>query len=344
MRRRDFMFVSGGAIAGAILPCPGSAQTANSPKDATSPKDPAWPRVGFVSSSNTSKQSAANLLKAFREGLAEGGYTEDHNLTIEYRWGGGQIEHLPHLFADLVTQQVDLIVASGGLASAVAARASTESIPILFVAGFDPVRLGFVKSLSHPGGNATGVSTNTIELADKRLDLLHRLVPKAKIVGLLVNPAAPEGPKIEIERTTEAAHKRGLKLQVLEAATDRDFEPAFASLVQQPIDGLLVNANPFFTPRRAQIVALAARHRLPTVYPWPEYVEAGGLISYGPTLAWAYLELGRYAHRILKGAKPSDLPVQQPTKFVQLLNVRTAKSLGLTVPRIVLAGTDEFLE
>lgn len=331
MRRRDFMILLGSA-AGAAVPLSVCAQGA------------AAPTIGFVSSSNVSADSAANLLTAFRQGLYEGGYVEGRNLSIEYRWAGGQRQRLPELLADLVRRQVDLIVASGGLASAVAAKAATESIPILFVAGFDPVKLGFVKSLSRPGGNATGVSIYTIELAEKRLELLHNLVPKAKTIGLLLNPTAPEGPRIEIERTAEAAHARGLTLQVLEAATDSDFEPAFASAVQHGVDALLVNANPFFTPRRAQIVALAARHRLPTVYPWREYVEAGGLMSYGPTLSWAYIELGRYAYRILKGAKPDDLPVQLPTKFVQLINITTARALGLNVPRIMLVGSDEIIE
>jgi putative ABC transport system substrate-binding protein len=330
MRRRDFVTLLGSA-AGALIPRSVCARGS-------------VPTVGFVSSSNVSASSAANLLTAFRQGLSEGGYVEGRNLSIEYRWAGGQHQHLPELLADLVSRQVDLIVASGGLASAVAAKAATESIPILFVAAFDPVKLGFVKSLNRPGGNATGVSIYTIELAEKRLELLHSLVPKAKTIGLLLNPTAPEGPKIEIERTTEAARARGLTLQVLEAAADRDFEPAFASAVQHGVDALLVNANPFFTPRRVQIVALAARHRLPTVYPWREYVDAGGLMSYGPTLSWAYIELGRYAYRILNGAKPDDLPVQLPTHFIQLINITTARALGLSVPRIVLVGSDEIIE
>src|SRR5215510_13473509 len=252
MRRRDFMILLGGAT-GALVPRSVRAQ------------DAAVPTIGFVSSSNVSANSAANLLAALRQGLSEGGYVEGRNLTIEYRWAGGQRERLPELLDDLVRRKVELIVASGGLASADAAKAATESIPILFVAGFDPVKLGFVTSLSRPTGNATGVSVYTIELADKRLELLHKLVPKARAFGLLVNPAAPEGARIEIERTTEAAHARRLNLHVLEAATDSDFEPAFALAAQQQVDGLLVNANPFFTPRRARIVALAARHRLPTV-------------------------------------------------------------------------------
>jgi putative ABC transport system substrate-binding protein len=331
MRRRDFVILLGSS-AGAMIPHGVCAQ------------DAVGPTIGFVSSSHASAGSAANLLVPFRQGLFEGGYVEGRNLSIEYRWAGGQNQRLSELLADLVQRRVDLIVASGGFASAVAARAATGSIPILFVSGFDPVKLGYVKSLSRPGGNATGVSIYSIELAEKRLELLHKLVPKATTIGLLVNPTAPEGPKIEIELTAEAAHARGLTLQVVEAATAGDFEPAFASAVQHGVGALLVNANPFFMPQRAQIVALAARHRLPTLYPWREYVEAGGLVSYGTTLSWAYLELGRYAYRILRGAKPDDLPVQLPTKFVQLINITTARALGLDVPRIMLAGSDEIIE
>ena len=306
----------------------------------------ALPTIGFVSSSHSAPSATFSpLLSAFHEGLNRGGYVEGQNTVVEYRWAGGQYNRLPELFADLVSRRVALIVASGGLPSGLAAKAATRTIPVLFIAGFDPVDVGLVTSLSHPGGNATGVSVYTTELAQKRLDLLHQLVPKATVFALLLNPKSTDGavPKIEIMRVEEMARQFGLRLLVLEASAEGDIEPAFARAGEEKVGALMVNADPYFTPRRAQIVALAAQYGLPTIYPWREYVQAGGLMSYGPTFAWAYHQVGLYAGRILDGAKPSDLPVQLPTTFDWVINRKTAKALGLTLPRSMLGGA-ELLE
>jgi len=292
------------------------------------------PVIGFISSSSASPGTEfARLLTAFREGLNEVGYVEGQNIAIEYRWAGGQYDRLPALVADLVHRQVSLIAASGGLPSAQAAKAATETIPILFVIGTDPVQAGLVASLNRPGGNATGVSVFTTEMAAKRLELLHQLVPEAATIALLVNPNSYGSGKEQME---DAARDLGLKLLFLEASVESDFSAAFAIAAQQRAGALWVTADPFFTIQHAKIIALAARHRLPAVYPWRQYAEAGGLMSYGPDLTWAYRQIGVYAGRILKGAMPSDLPVLLPTKLHLLINLRTAKALGVTVPRVVL--------
>jgi putative tryptophan/tyrosine transport system substrate-binding protein len=330
MRRREFITVLGGtAVAW--------------PLDALAQQQ-ALPMIGFVSSSNSSPNgTAAPLTTAFRRGLSEGGYVDGQNVVIEFRGADGQYDRLPELLSDLIRRQVTVIVASGGLPSSMNARAATKTIPILFVAGFDPVEAGLVASLGHPGGNATGVSVNTTELAQKRLELLHNLVPDATTIALLVNPKSDRGLiRAEIASVEDATRKFGLKLIVVEASRDSDLEPAFAAARQQA-GALSINADAFFTPRRSQIVALAARHRLPVIYPWREYVEAGGLMSYGPTFAWAYHQLGVYAGRILNGAKPGDLPVQMPTTFDWVINETTVKALGLKVPRIMQAGA-EFIQ
>jgi putative ABC transport system substrate-binding protein len=329
MRRREFITLLGGAAAAG--PLGASAQQAIRPV------------IGFVSSSNASPSSATVLLDGFRQGLNEGGYVEGRNLAIEYRWGGGRADRLPELLADLVRRQVNLIVASGGFASAMAAKAATETIPILFIAGFDPVKVGLVKSLSRPGGNATGVSVHTIELVQKRLELLLDLAGNTDTVALLVSPN-PYGSDLEIEYMEQAAHGRGLRLLVMKASAESEFEGAFASATRQRAGVLIVSGDPFFTPRRAQLVALAARHRLPAAYPWRGYVEVGGLMSYGPTLTWAYERLGDYAGRILKGARPRDLPVLPPSEFQLIINLKTARALGLTIPRTVHALVNEFIE
>jgi putative tryptophan/tyrosine transport system substrate-binding protein len=330
MRRREFITLLGGTAA--AWPLRASAQ------------QPEMPVIGFVSSSNASPSGAiAHLLIAFRQGLNEGGHVEGRNVKIEYRWAGGQYDRLPGLLADLIRHQVSVIVASGGLPSALAAKAATDTVPILFIAPFDPVRVGLVTSLSHPGGNATGVSNETTELAQKRLELLRELVPKVTTIAMLVNPNA-RMTKIEIEHMERATRNLGLRLLVLEAGAQSDFEAAFATAVREGAGALSVSAEAFFTPRRAQIVAFAARHGLPTVYPFREYVEAGGLMSYGPTLTWAYQQIGFYASRILKGDKPSDLPVQMPTKFQLVINLKTLNALGLTLSRLLNYRADEIIE
>jgi putative ABC transport system substrate-binding protein len=329
MRRRDFITLLGGTAA--VWPLGVSAQ-----QQATAV-------IGFFSSASASPGSAANLLKPFREGLEEGGYVEGRNLTIEYRWAGGESDRLPGLLADLVRRQVGVIVASGGFVAAMAAKAATQTIPILFIAGFDPVEMGLVTSLSRPSGNATGVSVYTIELLQKRVELLLRVVPKADTIALLVHPN-PYGSELEIKHMEAATRARGLRLLVLKANAENDLEAAFASAAQQRADALTISADPFFMPRHAKIVAFAARYELPTVYPWRIYVQGGGLMSYGPSVAWAYHQIGLYASRILKGAKPSELPVQLPQKFDLIVNLKTVKALGLELPAIVLASIDETIE
>jgi len=330
MRRREFIPLLGGTAAAWSL--------------GASAQQPAVPLIGFVSSSNSSPGGVvAPLMAAFQQGLRDGGgYVEGWNVVIEYRGAGGQYNRLPELLSDLIHRQVTLIVASGGVVSAVYAKAATKTIPILFIAGFDPVKAGLVGSLAYPGGNATGVSVHTNELAQKRLELLYKLVPNSATIAFLVNPNSTE-PNIEIARVEEATRELGLRLLVLEASRESDFEAAFASASRQQADALLVSGDAFFTPRRAQIVALAARYGLPTAYPWREYVDAGGMMSYGPPITWAYHQLGLYASRILKGARPSDLPVQLPTKFDLVINRKTVEALGLTVPRIVQVGA-EFIQ
>jgi putative ABC transport system substrate-binding protein len=332
MRRREFITLLGCAAAAWPLRARGQQQ--------------AMPIIGFDNSGNSSPTILAPLMSAFHKALNEGGYVEGRNLAIVYHWAGGQYDRLPAMMSDLIRRQVNVIVTTGGLVSALHAKAATDTIPIVFVAGFDPVKFGLVTSHSHPGGNATGVSVITTEMAQKRLELLHKLLPKVATVGMLVNPKSTGGvlPAIEIANMQGAARDLGLKLLVLEASVDSDIEKAFAVAIREGAGALSVGADPFFPARRAQIVALAAGHGLPTLYPWREYVEAGGLISYGPSLTWTFHQIGQYAGRILKGEKPADLPVQRPMKFELVLNLKTVKALGLTVPRQVLAGTTEYIE
>jgi putative tryptophan/tyrosine transport system substrate-binding protein len=299
------------------------------------------PVIGFLNSA--SAKAIAPFVAAFHRGLNEEGYAEGQNVAIEYRWADGQYERLRALAADLVGRQVVLIAATGGIVSAQAAQAATSGIPILFVAGFDPVQLEIVASLNRPGRNATGVSVYTTELIAKRLDLLRDIAPRAARIALLLNPNGVLGviEKREMETATQAV---GVQLVFLEASAESDLEAAFASAVRQRAGALLVSAYPFFTSQRAQLVALAARHAMPTAYPWREYVEAGGLMSYGPDIEEAYRQIGRYAGRILKGASVNDLPVQLPTKFQLAINLKTATALGLTVPRILLARADILIE
>jgi putative ABC transport system substrate-binding protein len=328
MRRRDFITLAGTAAAWPLVAC-------DQPQ--------ATPVIGFFSSSHASAASAAGLLNAFRKGLALGGYDEGRNVAIEYRWAGGRVDQLPELLDDLVRRQVKLMVASGGFVSAMAAKAATKTIPILFIAGFDPVKMGLVSSINRPDGNATGVSVYTIELMQKRLEYLLKLIPKPASIALLVNPN-PYGSEIEIEHLDKAASRLDLKLHVLKANADSDLDAILATAAEQRAGMLAVSADPFFTPRRARIVALAARHGIPAVYPWREYVDAGGLMSFGPTLGWAYERIGFYASRILKGAKPSELPVELPREFKLVINGKTVTALGLTLPDKMLGPTDEIIE
>jgi putative tryptophan/tyrosine transport system substrate-binding protein len=320
MRRRDFVALVSGA---ATWPMVARAQD--------------MPVIGFLHSASAAPFS--NLLAAFKEGLGEGpaGYVEGRNVRIEYRWAEGREDRLNMLATGLVKQPVALIVAVGGMRSAVAAKGATDTIPILFIAGSDPIEAGLVSSLGRPGGNATGVSNQTTEMIGKRLELLREMLGasrlKAPKTAMLVT-SAPAVEKVE----TEFAERNGLVVLKLEAG--KEFNEAvndkrFESVVNSGVGALLVSADPFFTNWRNQIVALAARHKLPVLYPLRQYVMAGGLVSYGPDIADEYRLIGRYAGRILRGQKPADLPVQQPTKFELVINMKTARALDLTVPPIV---------
>jgi putative ABC transport system substrate-binding protein len=324
MRRREFIALLGGALAAA----PGGVRAQQR-----------LPVIGFLSSASVS----GPVPGAFFRGLRDSGYFPGQNVTIDIQQAEGHYDRLPALAADLVRRQVKLIVAAGGLVSARAAMAATTTIPILFIAGYDPVKLGLVASFNRPGGNATGISIYTTELLAKRLEFLRELVPKATRVALLVNQNVP-ATEIEIKDMQAVAAAIGLQLAVLRASTESELEAAFPSAVDQRTDVLLVSADPFFSTRRRQIVALAARHSLPAIYPWREYIEVGGLMSYGPTLMEAYYLHGLYASRILKGERPGDLPVQVPRTFELIINLGTAKALNLTVPRIMRVRSDHLID
>jgi putative ABC transport system substrate-binding protein len=283
------------------------------------------------------------LVRAFRQGLTETGAIEGRNVTIEFHWAQGQYDRLPALAADLVRRRVTVITANG--TAAVAAKAATATIPIVFFSGADPVQRGFVASLNRPGGNLTGVSSLNAELGPKRLELLHGLVPKASTIGLLVNPTNPnaEAPSRSKDMNA-AAHPLGLQLHVLHASTERDFESAFESMARLRIGGLVISSDAFFTSRKEQLAALAVRHGIPTIYQNREFATAGGLVSYGGSDADAYRLMGVYTGRILNGEKPADLPVQQATKTELIINLKTAKALGVTVPLLLLGRADEVIE
>jgi putative ABC transport system substrate-binding protein len=297
MRRRAFITLLGGAAA---WPLAARAQQAT------------MPVVGFLNSA--SPGPFALLLAAFHQGLKDGGYVEGQNVTIEYRWAEGDYDRLPELAEDLVRRQVTVIAATGGTVSARAAKAATATIPILFIAGANPIGDGLVTSINRPGGNATGVALYTSELLPKRLELLGELLPRAATIALLVNPS-DAAHELETKDVEDAMRVTGQQMVLLRASAEGDFEPALVSAVRQRADALLISANPFFTGRRAQLVALAARHAMPAGYPWREYADAGGLMSYGPSIAGAYHLIGRYASRILNGERPADLSVQGATKY-----------------------------
>jgi len=325
VRRRDLIAFLGGAAA---WPLAVHAQQIDRPV------------IGFLR--GTSIDRSTHLVTAFRQGLKEGGYFEGQNVVIEYRSAEGQYDRLPALAADLVRRQVTVIVATGGTAPATAAKALTSTIPIVFT-GEDPVRAGLVASLNQPGGNATGVSTLTTDIGSKRLGLLHELAPNASTIALLNNPTSPDGARY-LQDVQSAARSLGKQIRVLNAANEGEIDAAFVIMARERPDALLPGADPFLNSRRDQIVTLANHYKLLALYEWREYAIAGGLASYGPSHTEPYRLVGIYTGRILKGAKPADLPVIQSTKFELVINLRTAKSLGIEIPPTLLARADEVIE
>ena len=283
------------------------------------------------------------VLPAFREGLSEAGYFEAKNVTIEYRWAEGQYDQLPALVAELIRRDVAVIAATGGDPSPLAAKAATATIPIVFTMGGDPVAAGLVTSLSRPGGNVTGASLMGVELAPKRLELIRQLVPTASAIALLVNPTFPQS-AAEVRDTQAAARSLGLHVTVLNASSESDLENVFAKMAQQKFDALIVGTDPFLLGQREQLARLTARSAIPTMYHLREFVQAGGLLSYGPSMSAAYRQAGVYTGRILNRDKPADLPVLQPTSFLLSINLKAAKALGLQIPAQILALADDVIE
>jgi putative ABC transport system substrate-binding protein len=299
------------------------------------------PVIGFLSGATS--DGYVPFVAAFRRGLSEAGWIDGHNMMIEYRWAEGHYERLPVLADELIARKVDVIATSGGPAAAYAAKNATSTIPIVFTSGDDPVASGIVASLARPGGNLTGVSFLNVELTAKRLELLSDLVPQARTMALLVNPTNPNAERI-MRDAQEAARTKGVQLHMLKAANESGIDSAFVTLAELRISALVVGSDPFFVSRREQLVGLAARYAVPAINEMRGFVDSGGLISYGTSIAGVYHQLGIYAGKILKGAKPADLPVGQPTTFELVVNLKTAKALGLRVPPSILARTDEVIE
>ena len=327
MQRRQFITLMGGAAAGWPL--------------AARAQQPTMPVIGFMNVA--SAEGYARHLSAFLKGLGEVGYVDGQNVTIEYRWAEGQSDRLPAIAADLVRRQVSVIAATTTPA-ALAAKAATTTIPIVFETGGDPIRLGLVSSLNRPGGNVTGATQTNVESAPKRLQLLHELVPTARVVGLLVNPTNPALAEPATKDVQAAAGALGLELHVLTASSERDFDAVFAKLTQLRAGGLVIGPDAFFSSRSEQLGALTVRHGVPTVYDKREFAVAGGLMYYGGDITDSYRLAGVYTGRILKGDKPADLPVQQVTKVEMIINLKTAKALGLNIPEPWIGRADEVIE
>ena len=326
IRRREFITLLGGAAA---WPLAVGAQQA------------AMPVIGFLGGG--SPDAFAHVVNAFRQGLYETGFAEGQNVTIEYRWAEGQYDRLPALVADLIRQKSAVIVATGGDVGVRAAKKAATAIPIVFTSGSDPVAADFVSSLNRPGGNVTGVSLFVSVLEGKKLELLRELVPMAAVIGFLVNPNNPRA-DVDTADMQAAARALGKLLLILKADGEHDFDAVFTNLAQQRVDALVVHTEPFFLSRRDHLVELAARYSIPTIYGLREFAAAGGLISYGTKLSDSYRQVGIYTGKILKGEKPADLPVMQPTKFEFVINLKAAKALGLTVPTSLLVRADEVIE
>jgi len=325
LQRREFIALLSGGV---VWPVVGHAQQT------------AMPVIGFVSTLTPDR--SADRVRAFRQGLSENGYVEGKNVSIEYRWAEGQNDRLPVLLADLVRRQVTVIALSG-IPAALAAKAATSTIPIVFSMGRDPVELGLVASLNRPGGNLTGVSNLNVELGPKRLELLHELVPRATSIALLVNPTNPNAESLS--RDVEAAARRlGQQLHVLHASTERDFGTVFARLAELRAGALMIGTDGFFVDRSEQLGALTVRHAVPTIFQYREFAAAGGLMSYGGSRTEPFRQAGVYTGRILKGDKPADLPVQQSSKIEMIINLKTAKALSLTIPISLLGRADEVIE
>jgi putative tryptophan/tyrosine transport system substrate-binding protein len=305
-------------------------------------QQPPMPVIGFLGSA--SPEPWADRLSAFRQGLSEAGYVEGRNVTIEYRWSDGRNDRLTALAADLVRRQVAVIVAPGSAPAALAAKAATLTIPVVFSTGGDPIALGLVASLNRPGGNLTGVTALSSEVGPKRLELLHGVVPTATIVALLVNPTSPGLARSATKDMEAAARTLGVQLHILEASTERDFDTTFATLAQLRAGGLVISPDAFFTSRVEQLAVQAIRHAVPSIYHFREFAAAGGLMSYGASFTDPVRQVGIYTGRILKGEKPADLPVQQVTKVELILNLKTAKTLGLDIPPTLLGRADEVIE
>jgi putative ABC transport system substrate-binding protein len=325
MRRREFIAGLGSAAAWPL---------------AVRAQQPAMPVVGFFRGAPAA--GSEHFVAAFRLGLKDAGYIDGQNVTIEYRWTDGQYDRLPTLAADLVRRRVAVIAASGN-AAALAAKAATTTIPIVFGAALDPVQAGLVASLNRPGGNVTGATNLAVELGPKRLELLHELVPTANVVAVLFNPSDPSS-ESQSRELQAAAHTVGLQLHILHANTERDFDAVFANLAQLRVGGLLIGADAFFNTRIEQLAALTTRYAVPAIYQLREFAAAGGLMSYGGGIAETHRQVGVYTGRILKGEKSADLPVQQITKIELVINLKTAKALGITFPETLLATADKVIE
>jgi len=326
VRRRKFIALIGGAGAWPL---------------AARGQQSAVPVVGFMSS--RSPEDSAHLVAAFRRGLAEGGFVEGQNVATEFRWANGDYDRLPAMAADLVNQQVAVIVAAGGEPAALAAKVATKTIPIVVGLGADPEKLGLVASLNRPGGNVTGVTLMTALMEPKRLGLLRDLVPGAALIGVILNPSFPAAAR-QLQEFEETARGIDQRIVVAKASTDEELEAAFSLLVREQVNALLVAASPYFDTRRERIIDFAAEQRLPAIYQFREYAVSGGLLSYGVSISDGYRQYGDYAAKILKGAKPADLPFLQPTKFELIINMKTAKALGIKISANLLSLADEVIE